>query len=98
MVRMNRFCRLPIAFAGLQSSSFKIVAILLHKLFVCAGLHNLPLVEYQNPIGAPQSAKTVGDNESSATAHGSFHGSHDFVLGFWIDGRKCIVKDQDWRF
>ncbi|MEY3491870.1 MAG: hypothetical protein RL309_998, partial [Verrucomicrobiota bacterium] len=39
----------------------------------------------------------MSHDESGAPDHRRFHRLHDFLLGFWVDGRRRVVEQEDGR-
>ena len=65
---------------------------------VGAALGDAGLVEDQDEIGPAQGGEAMGHHEGGAAFHGDFHGGHDFVFGFRVDGGGGVVKDEDGGF
>ena len=53
---------------------------LMHEFFVRAGLHDLPVREYQHPVGPAQQAQSARHDKRRATGHRLAQCGHNFIL------------------
>ena len=62
-----------------------------------SSLNDTATLEYQDPVGAPESAEPVGNHKSGPALHGIFQGRHDLMFSLGIDRSCGIIQDQDGR-
>src|ERR1700679_1280106 len=68
------------------------------EFFVSAAFNDLPLLDHQNLIGAPNGRQTVRDHKGCAALHQVGEALLDHLLGFGIEARSSLVQNQDAGF
>src|SRR5690606_8196581 len=62
-----------------------------------AAFGNLPLAQDQNLVGIDDRGETVGDDDGGAVARNDVEGGLDVAFGLGVEGRSCLIEDEDGR-
>ena len=81
----------------LQFSETRINTAFFEQCTVIALLHNSPVLQYQNPVGAPHGRQPVGDDECRAALHHTFKRLLHFALTLGVKRTRGLVQKKDGR-
>ena len=66
-----------------------------HQVFVGPPLHDAPLAQDHDEVGALHGGDAVADQERGARRHDALEAGQDLLLGVGVHGGQGVVQDQD---